>query len=95
MTAVASLYGTAAAWRRQWHARDGSRQARLGCPVVSIGNLSVGGSGKTPMVGYVARLLLESGEQPAILTRGYGRRVAAEGVTVVSDGRAILPPHHH
>jgi len=58
--------------------------------VISVGNLSVGGSGKTPAVEYIAKLLVASGERPAILTRGYARRVAADGVTVVSDGVRIL-----
>jgi tetraacyldisaccharide 4'-kinase len=57
--------------------------------VISVGNLSVGGSGKTPVVGYIARLLLDSGERPAILSRGYGRRRAGQSVTVVSDGVSI------
>jgi tetraacyldisaccharide 4'-kinase len=58
--------------------------------VISVGNLRVGGSGKTPVVEYIARLLAAAGERPAILTRGYARRLAADGVTVVSDGSAIL-----
>jgi tetraacyldisaccharide 4'-kinase len=87
---LSSAYGAAAAWRRAWYARDPARQRRLARPVVSVGNLRVGGSGKTPMVEYIARLLLERGERPAILTRGYGRRLARDGVTVVSDGRRVL-----
>lgn len=83
------MYSAVASWRRQWYARDPSRQLRLSRPVISVGNLSVGGSGKTPIVGYIARLLVERGERPAILTRGYARRRPADGVTVVSDGTAI------
>jgi tetraacyldisaccharide 4'-kinase len=83
------MYSAVAVWRRQWYARQPSRRSRLSRPVISVGNLSVGGSGKTPIVGYIARLLLECGERPAILTRGYGRRQTAEHVTVVSDGTAI------
>jgi tetraacyldisaccharide 4'-kinase len=83
------MYGAAAIWRRQWYARRPSWQSRLSRPVISVGNLSVGGSGKTPMVGYIARLLVDAGERPAILTRGYGRRRKTNGVTVVSDGIAI------
>lgn len=58
-------------------------------PVVSVGNLAMGGRGKTPTVAVVARLLLEAGERPAILSRGYRRRLAEDGVVVVSDGRQL------
>jgi tetraacyldisaccharide 4'-kinase len=87
---LSQAYGAAAAWRRAWYARDPSRQHQLDRPVVSVGNLRVGGSGKTPIVEYIARLLVERGERPAILTRGYGRRIARDGVTVVSDGARVL-----
>jgi tetraacyldisaccharide 4'-kinase len=58
--------------------------------VVSVGNLAVGGRGKTPLVALLARWLLEAGERPAILTRGYRRRDRSDGVVVVSDGRHLL-----
>jgi len=87
---LSSVYSAAAIWRRQWYARQPSRRSRLSRPVISVGNLSTGGSGKTPIVGYIARLLVEGGERPAILTRGYGRRRTSERVTIVSDGAAIL-----
>jgi tetraacyldisaccharide 4'-kinase len=86
---LSSLYGAAASWRREWYARDPARVRRLSRPVISVGNLSVGGSGKTPIVAWLARRLLDLGERPAILSRGYGRRDAADGVTVVSDGVEI------
>lgn len=44
---------------------------RLPVPVISVGNLSWGGNGKTPMVEYITQLLLDSGISPLILTRGY------------------------
>jgi tetraacyldisaccharide 4'-kinase len=84
------MYGRAASWRRQWYARDPSRQRRLWRPVVSVGNLRVGGSGKTPVVASVAKLLFDAGERPAILSRGYARRVVSAGTTVVSDGERVL-----
>lgn len=84
------MYGAATAWRRDWYARHPERQHRLARPVVSVGNLRVGGAGKTPIVAHLARLLIAHGERPAILTRGYGRRTAAPGVTVVSDGTRVL-----
>jgi tetraacyldisaccharide 4'-kinase len=87
---LSSAYSAAAAWRRRWYAADPSRRRRLRQPVISVGNLRVGGSGKTPIVAYIARLLAADGERPAILTRGYGRRVVRPGVTVVSDGASVL-----
>jgi len=88
--AAASVYGAAAAWRRRWYARDPSRRRALARPVVSVGNLRVGGSGKTPVVEHLARLLRDRGERPAILTRGYARRSPRDGVTIVSDGTRVL-----
>jgi tetraacyldisaccharide 4'-kinase len=87
---LTALYGAAAAWRRAWYDRDPSRRRWLARPVVSVGNLRVGGSGKTPIVEYIARLLAAHGERPAVLTRGYARRVARDGVTVVSDGTRVI-----
>ena len=90
LTPLSTVYGAAATWRRRWYARDPQRRKRLSRPVVSVGNLRVGGAGKTPIVSSIARLLLAAGQRPAVLTRGYGRRVQRDGVTIVSDGRAIL-----
>jgi tetraacyldisaccharide 4'-kinase len=89
VSAAGALYGAAMTFRRRWYEREPRRQRRLAQPVVSVGNLRWGGSGKTPTVQYVARLLLERGERPAILTRGYGRR-GGSGTLVVSDGTSVL-----
>jgi tetraacyldisaccharide 4'-kinase len=69
--------------------RAGLRRAtRLPCRVVSVGNLTVGGTGKTPLVELVARRLQEEGRRVLVLSRGYGRRGA--GTLVVSDGQRVL-----
>jgi tetraacyldisaccharide 4'-kinase len=86
------MYGRAARFRRAWYGRHPDRVRRLAQPVVSVGNLVVGGSGKTPVVAAIARLLLAVGERPVILSRGYGRRRRADGVVVVSDGRCPQVP---
>jgi tetraacyldisaccharide 4'-kinase len=88
--ALSTLYGAAAAWRRRWYAQHPERRRKLERPVISVGNLRVGGSGKTPVVEHIARVLAHAGHRPAILSRGYGRRFAREAVTVVSDGQQIL-----
>ena len=80
---MTAIYARAAAWRRR---RAAGQARRLTRPVVSVGNVASGGRGKTPIVAHVARLLVAAGERPAILSRGYGRTDAVDGVTVVSDG---------
>jgi tetraacyldisaccharide 4'-kinase len=71
-----------------WLYRRGVLQPRdLSCPVVSIGNLTVGGTGKTPAVELAVRTLRDQGHRPAIVSRGYGR--ASRGVLVVADTAAI------
>lgn len=83
-------YGAAATARRSYYASHPSRQTRLAHPVISVGNLTVGGSGKTPLVAEVARLLQAQGERPCILTRGYGRVDTTQSMTIVSTGARVL-----
>jgi tetraacyldisaccharide 4'-kinase len=92
VSALSAIYGHAARLRRSWYEGRPSARRRLSRPVVSVGNLVVGGSGKTPVVAALARLLRASGERPAILSRGYGRRTRTDGVVVVSDGDCLLVP---
>jgi tetraacyldisaccharide 4'-kinase len=72
--------------RRRRYEREPQRQRRLARPVISVGNLSMGGTGKSPVVAAIAQWLVDAGERPAILSRGYARRDAVDGVVVVSDG---------
>lgn len=91
---LSTLYAAIVRRKRERYAARPDLRQRLRRPVVSIGNLAVGGRGKTPMTAYVARTLLEMGERPAILSRGYGRRDRRDGVVVVRDPdgiRADLP----
>lgn len=78
------------AWlHRQMYVQGLRRRVRLDPDVVSVGNLAVGGSGKTPVVGWLASELRARGRSVAILSRGVGGRRQRE-VNVVSDGERVL-----
>lgn len=63
--------------------------SQLDVPVISVGNITTGGTGKTPLVEWVSRVLAREGRKACILTRGYGRANSAHRV-VVSDGLNVL-----
>src|SRR5213596_3337031 len=70
------------------------RAKRLFLPTVAVGNLSVGGTGKTPLAAWIARYYAQRGRRPAILLRGYGgdeplvhQRLAPEAVVVADPDR--------
>jgi tetraacyldisaccharide 4'-kinase len=92
LSVLSAVYGRVARLRRSWYAQRPHARRRLDRPVISVGNLVVGGSGKTPVVEALARMLREMGERPAILSRGYARRRGVDGVVVVSDLERVLEP---
>lgn len=65
------------------------RQIKLPCPVISVGNITVGGTGKTPCVIMLAEMLKKNGFRPAVISRGYGGR-SKNPVNIVSDGDRTL-----
>lgn len=83
------LYGGLMRLRAEAYRCGWLPSVRLPVPVVSVGNLTMGGTGKTPMVIQVARLIQATGRQPVVVSRGYGG-AAREQVNLVSDGERIL-----
>jgi tetraacyldisaccharide 4'-kinase len=84
-----ALYGLAARTRIALYRRGLLSVHRIEAPVISVGNITAGGTGKTPLVAWLARNLAREGRRTCILTRGYGR--ANPGVrVVVSDGERLL-----
>ena len=82
------LYGAGSSFRNALYDRGIFKTHQLGTRTISIGNLTAGGTGKTPLVAYVACILADSGEKVCILTRGYGRDDPAARV-LVSDGETV------
>jgi len=87
LTAVAGSYRGLLGVREWMYARGLLASRALAFPVVSIGNLTVGGTGKTPAVELAVRTLTELGHRPGVVSRGYGRR--GGGLQVVADAASI------
>lgn len=84
----ARIYRQIADLRNRLYEKGALRSFSLGAPAISVGNITAGGTGKTPLVVFVAEVLAEKGEQVCVLTRGYGRENPKTRV-LVSDGRQI------
>lgn len=83
------IYGRVMDARNALYDRGIFRVHDLGARTISVGNLTTGGTGKTPLVAMIAEILAERGETVCILTRGYGRKNAGERI-LVSDGKSVL-----
>lgn len=83
------LYSAAMQLREHLYQKGFFKSTPFEVPVISVGNLTLGGTGKTPMVQYLARLLQEKGCKPAIISRGYGG-ATKERINIVSDGKEIF-----
>jgi tetraacyldisaccharide 4'-kinase len=83
------IYGAIADARNSFYERGLFRSTSLEVPTISVGNITVGGTGKTPLVAYIADILATKGERVCILTRGYGRANARQRV-LVSDSKSIF-----
>ena len=62
---------------------------KVGAFVLSVGNLTTGGVGKTPVVAEIAKYFIKKGETVAIISRGYGGELSNKNVNVISDGKKI------
>jgi tetraacyldisaccharide 4'-kinase len=86
---LAKLYGAIVSLRNYLYDRGVFEVHDLGAFTVSVGNLTTGGTGKTPLVAHIAAILADHGEKVCILTRGYGRQDPRDRV-LVSDGEHVL-----
>ncbi len=83
------LYETIIETRNYLYEKSVFKAHSLGVLVISVGNITVGGTGKTPLVAFIAEILAENGEKVCIISRGYGRKNPKKRV-LVSDGENVL-----
>lgn len=87
---AAQIYGAIQGVRAGLYAKGLLKSHTLPCKVVCVGNLTAGGTGKTPMIMYLARLLQKAGYQPVILSRGYRGALENTGGMVSDTERVLL-----
>jgi len=68
------LYGCTIWVRNQFYNFRWIKTTSFDKPVISVGNITSGGTGKTPLVIYLAQFILKNGKKPGIISRGYGRK---------------------
>ena len=82
------LYGCTIWVRNQFYNFRWIKTTSFDKPVISVGNITSGGTGKTPLVIYIAQLIIKNGKKPGIISRGYGRK--SHGMQIVHNGNKLL-----
>ena len=89
LTLVSKIYALGAAFRLRLYKNNLLHTFRLPCKVISIGNITLGGTGKTPMVIYLAELIKSMGVNPAVVCRGYKGK-CEHSTGIVTDGNSVF-----
>lgn len=89
LSIVSKVYGGAVKLRRTFYNRGVFKSKRLPCFIISIGNIVAGGTGKTPMAMYIAKIAEQWGYKTVIISRGYKGKAEMRG-GIVSDGKNLL-----
>lgn len=94
LRAAETPYAAAVRWRNHRFDAVHGRAHKLSVPVISVGNLTLGGTGKTPLVEWIVRRLLESGRRPAIVSRGFGAQHGRPNDEALELARALPDVPH-
>ena len=84
------VYGVGSYLKNWFYDKKILRPKKVDAYVISVGNMTTGGVGKTPVVLEIARYLAKKGEKVAIVSRGYGGKLSNKNVNVISDGKNIF-----
>ncbi len=84
------VYGVGSRLKNWMYDKRILRPKKVDAYVISVGNMTTGGVGKTPVVLEIARYLIKKGERVAIVSRGYGGKLSNKNVNVISDGKNIF-----
>jgi tetraacyldisaccharide 4'-kinase len=93
-TPLSKIFEAVSKTRSNLYKNEIFKTNKLECKTISVGNITVGGTGKTPLVAFIAEILANNGEKVCILTRGYGRENPGKRV-LVSDGKTIFSTAKH
>lgn len=84
------FYGVGSSLKNKIYDKGFLKPKKANAFVISIGNLTTGGVGKTPVVAQIAKYLADKGEKVAIVSRGYGGKLPNKKINVISDGKEIF-----
>ena len=84
------FYGIGSGLKNKLYDKGILKPHKVDAFVISVGNLTTGGVGKTPVVAEIAKYLMEKGEKTAIISRGYGGKLSNKNINVISDGKTIF-----
>jgi tetraacyldisaccharide 4'-kinase len=92
LSVIAVLYGILVSTRSILYHQGFLKSRKVKCKVISVGNITLGGTGKTPAVIGLTALLVQEHKRPVVISRGYGRNDVSSVLTV-SDGKTLLVDH--
>ncbi len=84
------FYGFASGLKNKLYDKNIIKPKKVNAYVISVGNITTGGVGKTPVVSEIATYLINQGEKTAIVSRGYGGKLCNKNINVISDGEKIF-----
>jgi tetraacyldisaccharide 4'-kinase len=87
---LTAVFALVAALRRYLYKQGILSSRKISVPVIVIGNIAVGGAGKTPVTLWLAEFLKEKGMDPAIISRGYGGKATSSTILVTGDSDPVL-----